>query len=110
METALRLNPAYEDASAYTNLGEIDRQLPRLFGGSVKRAIEYLETGLKLAPRNPELKESLAEAYADAGRKDDARRQLQEVLQLPVTSNVHIVDNRRALEKAQKLLAKLGSK
>src|SRR5215831_18158819 len=34
-ETALRLNPAYEDAGAYTALGEIDRQAPRLFGGNI---------------------------------------------------------------------------
>src|SRR5262249_53689618 len=46
METVLRLNAGYEDGSAYHALGEIDRQLPRIFGGDLKRSITYLERGL----------------------------------------------------------------
>jgi tetratricopeptide (TPR) repeat protein len=109
-ETVLRLNPAYENGATYTALGEIDRQAPRLFGGNIKRAITYLEEGLKLTSTNVGLKESLAEAYADHGQKEDARRQLLELLQMPPSSNAHVLENNRAQEKARKLLAKLGSK
>ncbi len=80
METVIRLNPGYEDARAYLALGELDRQLPRLMGGSTTRAISYCEQGLKLAPQNLELKLSLARGYLDAGRRDDARRQLREIV------------------------------
>lgn len=84
MESVVRLSPGYEDARAFLALGELDRQLPRLIGGSVKRAISYCEQGLKLAPHNLELKLSLAQAYLDVGRREDARRQLEELLARPV--------------------------
>jgi tetratricopeptide (TPR) repeat protein len=109
METVLRLNDGYEDGSAYTALGEIDRQLPGLFGGNLKRSISYLEQGLKIAPNNPEMKTALAESYLEANRKVDARRQLEELLQLPLTST-RANENRRALDRARKLLNKLDKK
>ncbi len=51
METALRLQPDYEDGSAYRALGEIARQLPGVLGGNLQRAIAYFEQGLRVAPR-----------------------------------------------------------
>jgi tetratricopeptide (TPR) repeat protein len=103
METVVRLNGGYEEGRAYLALGELDRQLPRLMGGNVKRAIERLEEGLKLAPRNLEMKYTLAEAYQDDGRKDDARRQLNELLQATARTRAE----RHMQDKARKLLAKL---
>lgn len=105
MEAALRLDAGYEDGSALMALGEIDRRLPRFFGGDLNRAVAYLERGLALAPRNPQMKCALAEAYLDAGRRDDARRQLEELLQLPVTTRIN--ENRRAQERARGLLSRL---
>lgn len=84
METVVRLNPGYEDAKAYLALGELDRQLPWVMGGSTARAISYCEQGLKLAPGNAELKLSLAQAYLEGGRREDARRVLQEVIAQPI--------------------------
>ena len=106
METVLRLNDAYEEGSAYTALGEIDRQLPGLFGGNIKRSIATLERGLKVAPANAELKYALAESYLEAGRKADARRQVEELLLLPADSP-RANETVRAQEKARKLLSKL---
>jgi tetratricopeptide (TPR) repeat protein len=103
METVLRLNGSYEDGRAYLALGELDRQLPRLMGGNLKRAIARLEEGLKLAPRNLEMKYVLAEAYQDNGRKEDARRQLNELLQVAARNHA----DRHIQDKARKLLAKL---
>jgi thioredoxin-like negative regulator of GroEL len=80
METVVRLNPGYEDGNGYLALCELDRQLPRLLGGNTTRSIAYCEQGLRLAPRNLELKLALAKGYLEAGRRDDARRQLQEIL------------------------------
>ena len=106
METVLRLNDRYNDGGAYLALGEMDRQLPRIVGGNLKRAITRLEQGIKIAPQNLELKIALAEAYKEDGRKEDARRQLQEVANRPAGASANITE-RHARERAQRLLAKL---
>lgn len=103
METVLRLNAGYEDGRAYLALGELDRQLPRLLGGNVGRAITRLETGVKVAPRNLEMKYALAQVYQENGRKEDARRQLNELTQAAARNRAE----RNVQEKARKLLAKL---
>lgn len=105
MEAVVRLNPSYEDGCAYLALGEIDRQMPGLLGGSTKRAITYLEQGLRIAPKNMDLKLALAEAYRDAGRRDEARKLLQEILQMPINP-ARAKQNRETQEKARKLLSK----
>ena len=105
METVVRLNPAYCDANAYLALGEIDRELPRLLGGNVKRAISSLEQGLRIAPKNLDIKLALAKAYREDGRKDDARRQLQEILQLPINP-AEAKANREVQAQARELLNK----
>jgi tetratricopeptide (TPR) repeat protein len=50
--------------------------------GDVDRAIQHLEAGMKLAPESPEVRFSLARAYARAGRADDAARERAEFLRL----------------------------
>jgi hypothetical protein len=105
METVVRLNGSYEDGGAYLALGEIDHQLPRLFGGNLKRAISYLEQGVRVAPQNMELKLALAETYLDAGRREDSRRQLQEILGMSINL-ARAKENRATQEKARKLLSK----
>lgn len=105
MEAVLRLNAGYEDGSAYIALGEMDRQLPGLFGGSTKRAVTYLEQGLRIAPKNMEMKVALAEAYREVGRRDEARKLLQEVLQMQINP-ARAKENRETQERARKLLSK----
>lgn len=107
METVLRLNPAFEEGTAYMALGEIDRQLPKLFGGNLNRATSYLEQGLKTVPASIEIKYALAEAYLDAHLKDRARLELQDALKLPL-STTRTNESRRAQEKARKMLEKLA--
>jgi tetratricopeptide (TPR) repeat protein len=105
METVLRLNPRYEEGNAYLALGELDRQLPGILGGDNKRAISYLEQGLSIAPQHMKMKLALAEAYRAAKRHDDARRQLQEILQMPLNPT-HAGSNHETQEKARQLLNK----
>jgi tetratricopeptide (TPR) repeat protein len=109
LEIVMRLNDAYEEASVYTALGQIDRQLPGLFGGDIKRSIARLEQGLKIAPGNLELKHALAESYMEANRKADARRQLEELLALPIPL-ARANESKRAQAAAQTLLTKLNKK
>jgi FimV-like protein len=103
METVLRLNDRYQDGAAYLALGEMDRQLPRLFGGNLNRAIQRLEQGMSVAPQNLEMKLALAQAYQEAGRKEDARRLFQEIVQKQVRTRA----DRDVQEKARRLLGKL---
>jgi tetratricopeptide (TPR) repeat protein len=50
--------------------------------GQTDRAIEELETGVKLAPDSPDMYFALARAYQRAGRKDDADRARAQFLRL----------------------------
>jgi tetratricopeptide (TPR) repeat protein len=106
METVLRLNDRYHDGGAYLALGEMDRQLPRIIGGNLARAITRLEQGLRIAPDNLEMRLGLARAYYDAGRNEDARRQLQDILGRGVNP-AHSNAERDIQEKARKMLGKL---
>jgi hypothetical protein len=103
MEAVLRLNDRYAEGGAYLALGELDRQVPRLFGGNLNRAITRLESGVKLIPQNLELKYSLAQAYRDAGRKDDARRVLNDI----ANGTARRASERSVQTKARALLTKL---
>ena len=102
METVLRLNDKYQDGGAYLALGEMDRQLPRIIGGNIDRAITRLEQGSRIAPNNLDLKFALAEAYQEAGRKEDARREYQAISQRESRNN----NERRLQEKARQKLSK----
>jgi len=106
METVLRLNDRYQEGGAYLALGEMDRELPRLVGGNLHRAIARLEQGIKVAPQNLEIKLSLAQAYKEDGRKEDARRQLQEITSHSINPSRARAE-RDVQEKARQLLGKL---
>jgi tetratricopeptide (TPR) repeat protein len=103
MEMVLRLNDRYQDGGAYLALGEMDRQLPRIIGGNMNRAIQRLEQGMNVAPHNLEIKLALGQAYQEKDRKEDARRVFQEIIQKqsPTKSERHVQ------EKAQRLIGKL---
>ncbi len=102
MQIVVKLNDAYENGNAYLALGEIDRELPGVMGGNKKRALGLYEQGLKVAPENLDLKVALSKAYKDAGRKDEARRLLEEVLKAQPTTRIQ----REAQEEARQLLTK----
>jgi tetratricopeptide (TPR) repeat protein len=82
MQAVIKIDPKYDGAGAYLVLGKIDFELPGLFGGNSKRAIEEYEQGLELAPENALMKLYLSDSYLDAGRKDDAKRLLDELIAL----------------------------
>jgi hypothetical protein len=57
-------------------LGQVYLEAPKLLGGDVNKAIGYLEKGTKVGPDNELMRAKLAEAYAEAHRNEDARRQI----------------------------------
>jgi hypothetical protein len=99
MEAVIRINPGYENGGAYLVLGRMDYELPGVMGGSKKRAIEEYEQGLKVAPSNPLMKVYLAESYIDAGRKDDGRNLLNQVLNNSGDKSPEMRDARKQARK-----------
>lgn len=79
-ETALSIDPAYGKGSIQLALGQMLIQMPGIMGGSDKKGLEYLESGLKYGAQNAELKLAIAEQYAKKNRQDDAKKLLDEIL------------------------------
>ena len=85
METVLKIDERYQGGSAYMVLGQVYQQSPRILGGDTQKAIEYFEKGLRIAPDNALLRAHLAEAYADAHRNEEARKQITVLLAMKPT-------------------------
>lgn len=105
METALRLQPDYEQGGPYRALGELARQLPGVLGGSRKRAIGYFEQGVRIAPQNLGMRLALARTYLEAGQREAGQRLLADIVQTPVRPDRTQTDT-RIQEKARQLLSK----
>ena len=105
-ESALAIDPAYENGAIHSALGQIDLNMPRLLGGNERRGIERLEEGLKVGPNNAELKVTLAEVYEKKRRSAEARKLLESVLAAgdPARSPLEMEELR---SKARRLLEKL---
>jgi tetratricopeptide (TPR) repeat protein len=80
METVIKLDEKYQDASAYMALGQLYLEAPGMIGGDTQKAIQYLEKGSKLGPDNALMRAHLAAAYVEAHRNDDARKQIDALL------------------------------
>jgi len=105
-EAVLKIDPAYENGDAYLALGELDIRLPKLFGGDDQRGIQRLETGLKVGPKNADLKLTLAENYAKQGRVVEARTLAESVLSVDDPSRT-ASEQEEFRNKARRLLNKL---
>jgi tetratricopeptide (TPR) repeat protein len=74
----LELDPTLP--AAYALAGNVDFEVPALFGGSLERAEERFRAGLRLDPHFTVLGVGLAKVLARRGHADEARRELQAVL------------------------------
>ena len=104
MEIVVRLDEGFQGGSAYMVLGRLDTELPSLAGGDVKRAIATLEKGLRYGEQNSLLRLRLAEAYLADRRKEDARRELNHILQMKSHPDF-LPEHEEATTKARELLA-----
>ncbi len=82
----LRIDPAFQQGSADRALGRWYFKVPGLFGGSNKKSEEHLRRSLVYAPNSTISHFFLAETLLDAGKKDEARAELQKVLDAPLDS------------------------
>jgi tetratricopeptide (TPR) repeat protein len=106
METVIKLDEGFQAGSAYMVLGQVYLESPRLLGGDAQKAIEYFQKGLRFGPNNALLRWHLAQAYADANRKEDARKEIDTLLTMKVDPGYE-PEHKEALENSQKLAEKL---
>jgi tetratricopeptide (TPR) repeat protein len=108
LETVLRLDPAFQQGSADRALGRWYFKVPGFLGGSHKQAEDHLRTSLKYNPNSTASHFFLAEVLLDAGRKDEARTELQKVLDAPLDPD-WTPEDQDFKDKARRALANLKS-
>ena len=107
--TVLRLDPAYQQGSADRGLGRWYYKVPGLFGGSDKKSEEHLRKSLTYNPHSASSLFYLAETLIELGKKDEARRALQKLLDAPVDPE-WAPEDREFKKQAQRLLESLRPK
>lgn len=108
MEAVLKLDETYQGYSAYLGMGRLYLQAPKVLGGDVNKAIEFLEKGIKLNPNNTVMRFHLAEAYEVANRNADAKKQIETIMSTTPDPK-YVAEHKDAVEKGKKLLQKIDS-
>jgi tetratricopeptide (TPR) repeat protein len=108
LETVLRLDPSFMNGVAHRVLGRWYYRVPRLFGGSNKRAEEHLRASLKYDEHSTISHFFLAEVLLDEGRRTEARAELQKVLDAP-TSTEWAPEDEDYKARARALLARINA-
>jgi tetratricopeptide (TPR) repeat protein len=106
LETVLRIDPGFLQGSADRALGRWYHEVPRLFGGSNKESEVHLRKSLTYNPQSTITLYFLAETLLDEGKKDDARKALQQVLDASLDPD-WAPEDREFKEKARKLLPEI---
>ena len=106
LETALALDPSYEDGAADRALGRWYLRVPGWLGGSKKASVEHLQRSLTYDPGSAASHFFLAETFVAMDRTEDARRELQEVLDAPFHPD-WVPEVNEFKQKARALLEKL---
>jgi len=106
MGAVIKIDERFQAASAYMVLGQVYLQAPRLLGGDVQKAIEYLEKGSKLGPDNALMRVRLAQAYLAANRDGDAKRVIDDLLVMKPVAGYEPEYN-EAVAEAKKLQEKI---
>jgi len=106
LETVLMIDAGFQQGSADRALGRWYLRVPRLFGGSKDKSIEHLKKSLSYAPESSATHFFLAETYLEMDKKDDAKRELQTVLSVPLHPE-WTPEDKEFKDKAAALLKKL---
>lgn len=105
MTKVVEIEPAYQGASAFDALGQLEMGTRLLKGGTAEKAVEFYEKGLSLAPDNSNIRVHLAEALIALRRDSEARKQLDAVISLKPNEEF-VIEHAAAVKKARELLAK----
>jgi tetratricopeptide (TPR) repeat protein len=103
MERVIQLDEGFQGGSAYMALGQIDLETPRMLGGDAKRAVEVLEKGLRFGENNTLYRLRLAQAYLAVNRKEEARKQLEFIINAAPDPNF-LPEHQEAVAEARRLL------
>jgi hypothetical protein len=106
LEAVLKLDPGFMNGSADRVLGRWYFRVPRLFGGSNKRAEEYLRASLKYDENSTISHFFLAEVLIDEDRPQEARAALQKVIDAPLNAE-WAPEDQEYKAKAAALLARV---
>jgi hypothetical protein len=101
----LELDPTLPQA--YALAGNVDYEVPGMFGGSLERAETQFRKGLGIDPRFTSLRIGLAKVLRRQGRAAEARRELRAVLDETAPRNPADWTMKDAPE-ARALLAEMG--
>jgi tetratricopeptide (TPR) repeat protein len=102
----LRIDPAFQQGSADRALGRWYFKVPGLFGGSNKKSEEHLRRSLTYNPNSTITHYFLAETLLDQGKKEEARAELQKVLDAPIDPD-WAPEDRDYKHRAQALLIRI---
>ena len=91
--TVLKLDPAFQQGSADRALGRWYYKVPALFGGSKTKSEEHLRKSLTYGPQSTASHFFLAETLFELDRDDEARAELQRVLDAPIAPGWAPEDN-----------------
>src|SRR5262245_39382941 len=103
--TVLKLEPAFQQGSADRALGRWYFKVPGLFGGSKKKSEEHLRASLTYNPNSTASHFLLAETLTALDRRDEARAELQKVIDSPLDPD-WAPEDREFKERARLLLSK----
>ena len=106
LQSALKIDPAFQQGSADRALGRWYYKVPGLFGGSNKKSEEHLRRSLTYNPQSVISHLFLGDTLADMGRIGEARNEYQAAIDAPVDPD-WAPEDRRFKEQAKQLLAKL---
>ena len=106
MNKVIEIQPDYQASSAFDALAQLELAT-RLTGGKAEKAIEYLEKGVKLSPNNTTMRFHLAEAYVEANRDGEAKKQIETIMSTTPDAK-YMAEHKDAMAKAEKLLKKIG--
>lgn len=102
MKKVIEIDPKYQNASAFDALAQIELATT-LTKGKPEKAVEYLEKGIEIEKDNSYLHLHLAEAFLTLNRKEDAKKQLQILLQMKPNPD-YLPEFQETTEQAKKLL------
>ena len=106
-EKTIKLDSLFADAGGYRILGRVhfkSPKIPLILGWpSKKKAVEYLEKAVALAPDNIMGKQYLAEALYNRGKKDRAISLIQEVIASD-NNQIGIAETAKAKKDATEIL------
>jgi len=106
METVLKIDEGFQSGSAYIVLGQVYLESPGFLGGDTSKAISYLEKGIKVGPDNALLRVRLAQAYAEAHRNEEARKQIDALMAMKPLPD-YAPEYQDAVAEAKKLQDKI---